>query len=203
MEQLDTRDALLKAAGDLFAARGYEGTSVKDICESAGVNVSLVSYHFEGKEGLYRAVLEQFSSKGLELAERILTVPQSKEEFLVRLKMFAEEIVSAHAQNPNCTRIIHRESIMDNPVVKDVFEKSFARVFQKFLEFITSAQKQGFVRADFDPIIGASAFFGSVTHFCNTDPIRKAVFGLSIKDDKFRAKAVDQLVQIFVRGVQS
>ncbi len=201
--EIDTRAALLKAGGELFAAKGYEGTSVKDICEKAGVNVSLVSYHFEGKEGLYKAVLEQFSSKGLELAERILTSPKSKEEFLVRLKMFAEEIVSAHAQNPNCTRIIHRESIMDNPIVKEVFQNSFARVFDRFLAFVTEARKAGYVRDDLDPIIGASAFFGSVTHFCNTDSLRKALFGLTITDDKFRAKAVEQLFQIFVRGVLS
>ncbi len=199
----DTQFALLKAAEELFAQRGYEGTSVKEICEKAGVNVSLISYHFEGKEGLYRAVLAQFGSRGLELAERILTSPKSKEEFLVRLKMFTAEIVNAHAENPHCTRIIHRESIMDNPIVKDVFEKSFAKVFHRFLAFISEARQQGYVRKGMDPVIGASAFFGSVTHFCNTDPIRKQMFGLTIKDEVFRAKAVEQLVEIFIGGVVS
>jgi TetR/AcrR family transcriptional regulator len=201
MEALDTRAALLKAAEELFASRGFEGTSVKDICEKAGVNVSLISYHFEGKEGLYRAVLEQFGTKGLELAERVLTTPKSKEEFLVRLKMFAEEIITTHARSPNCTRIIHRECSMENLVARDVFQKTFASVFKRFLGYITEARDRGFLRKDLDPLIAASAFFGSVTHFCNTDTMRKEFFGFSIQDEKFRAKSIEHLTDIFVRGV--
>jgi TetR/AcrR family transcriptional regulator len=51
-----TRAALLDAALEEFAAKGFAGTRVRDIAERAGVSKDLVAYHFGGKDGLYLAV---------------------------------------------------------------------------------------------------------------------------------------------------
>ena len=55
----DTRQRLLDAAETLFAERGFDAVSVRDISEAAGVNVAAVNYHFHGKELLYREVLDR------------------------------------------------------------------------------------------------------------------------------------------------
>jgi AcrR family transcriptional regulator len=52
-----TRQALLAAARHRFATNGYAGTTVRDIAEQAGVNVSLISRYFVSKEGLFEACL--------------------------------------------------------------------------------------------------------------------------------------------------
>src|SRR3954463_2442137 len=88
----DTRERLIRAAAQLFAEKGFEGASVKELAQEAGVNVSLVSYHFGGKEGLFKACLEQFGKEGLGIAERVLTPPSSAEELEIRLKLFIEEV---------------------------------------------------------------------------------------------------------------
>ncbi|MFM2187310.1 MAG: CerR family C-terminal domain-containing protein [Burkholderiaceae bacterium] len=54
-----TRQRLLETALRLFSQGGYDKVSVRDIAESAQVNVSAVSYHFGGKSGLYRAALTE------------------------------------------------------------------------------------------------------------------------------------------------
>lgn len=54
-----TRHDLIEAATAVFAARGYEGGSVRDIAGAAKANPAAVSYHFGGKEGLYREVLQR------------------------------------------------------------------------------------------------------------------------------------------------
>ena len=52
-----TRERILEAAGELFAADGYAQTTAKAVADRAAVGVSLINYHFGGREGLYRAVL--------------------------------------------------------------------------------------------------------------------------------------------------
>ncbi|HTR12723.1 MAG TPA: CerR family C-terminal domain-containing protein [Roseiarcus sp.] len=47
-----TRAALLAAALNLFGAKGFEGTSTREIAAAAGANVASIAYHFGGKEGL-------------------------------------------------------------------------------------------------------------------------------------------------------
>lgn len=49
-----TSEDLIRAAKRLFASQGFDGTTVRDIADAAKTNLSLVSYYFKGKEGLYR-----------------------------------------------------------------------------------------------------------------------------------------------------
>jgi AcrR family transcriptional regulator len=52
-----TRRRILGAAERLFAAHGYDGTSIRAIVARAHVNQAAINYHFGGKDGLYREVL--------------------------------------------------------------------------------------------------------------------------------------------------
>ncbi len=53
-----TRHSIIKAAVDLFAERGFDGASVRDIVTKARVNQAAINYHFKGKDGLYLEVLK-------------------------------------------------------------------------------------------------------------------------------------------------
>ena len=67
----DTRDRILVAAHKLFADKGFDATSVRDITTEAGCNVASVNYHFGGKENLY---LETFRSMLTTLRDQRLDV---------------------------------------------------------------------------------------------------------------------------------
>jgi len=56
-----TRRALLDAAADVFAERGFRDATVREICQRAGANVAAVNYHFGDKASLYAAVLSELS----------------------------------------------------------------------------------------------------------------------------------------------
>jgi AcrR family transcriptional regulator len=52
----ETRQRLLVAAGEVFAEQGFYNTTVRDICQRAGVNIAAINYYFGSKEDLYEAV---------------------------------------------------------------------------------------------------------------------------------------------------
>lgn len=54
----ETRERLLHASEQLFAARGFKDVTVRDIARAARANVAAVNYHFGDKLGLYREVLQ-------------------------------------------------------------------------------------------------------------------------------------------------
>ena len=54
----NTRQKLLETATDLFAEKGYTGTSVREIVARAGVSKPVMYYYFQSKEGLFYAILE-------------------------------------------------------------------------------------------------------------------------------------------------
>ena len=57
-----TKDRLMRAAVEVFAAKGFLAATVREICQAAGTNVAAVNYHFGDKEKLYAAVLWQVFS---------------------------------------------------------------------------------------------------------------------------------------------
>ena len=63
----ERRQAILQAAAESFAHGGYAATSMEDIASEAGITKLIVYRHFETKENLYRAVLEQVFSRQAEL----------------------------------------------------------------------------------------------------------------------------------------
>jgi Transcriptional regulator len=61
---VNTKDALLAAAIEVIADKGFDSATVRDICGRAGANVAAVNYHFGGKDALYVAVLREVFPKG-------------------------------------------------------------------------------------------------------------------------------------------
>ncbi len=58
-----TRDAILGAARELFAERGYAGTSIEEITARTGAARGALYHHFPSKEALFRAVVEQLEAE--------------------------------------------------------------------------------------------------------------------------------------------
>src|SRR5579864_6099665 len=59
MQHKDRRQDILKAAVDLFAKKGFRGTTTRDLAAHAEVNEAIIFRHFKTKEELYRAILEE------------------------------------------------------------------------------------------------------------------------------------------------
>lgn len=71
----DTKARILEVANELFATRGFDGASIRDIANAAEVNLAAINYHFKNKENLYREVFRHNYTK---MEEGINTIAQKK-----------------------------------------------------------------------------------------------------------------------------
>src|SRR3984957_14574093 len=68
----ETRARIVAAAIRLFAEKGYEGASTRDIANSAGVNAPALQYYFDSKEGVYIACVEHIVSRVWEMMSEVV-----------------------------------------------------------------------------------------------------------------------------------
>lgn len=81
----DTRAAILAAARELFAGKGFAGTSVRSIAAAAGVDAALVHHYFGTKDDLFVAALELPVDPRERLAEVIAQGPDGAGERMLRV----------------------------------------------------------------------------------------------------------------------
>lgn len=76
MARSDTKKRILESAVKHFGAQGYRGTRLRELIEAAGVNQAAVNYHFGSKEGLYRAIFQEYAGllakRRLEMLDAVL-----------------------------------------------------------------------------------------------------------------------------------
>jgi AcrR family transcriptional regulator len=64
-----TKSRVLKSAEQLFAGRGFSGTSLAEISRASGISQGLILYHFKSKQQLYRQVVEKISGRYVQVFE--------------------------------------------------------------------------------------------------------------------------------------
>ncbi len=101
-----TRDRLLAAAADEFAARGFAGANIDRIAEAAGLNKAMIYYHFASKEDLYREILRgMFAAVGARVREAAASglSPEAK------VRQFVTAIATEAEARPHFPPIWFRE----------------------------------------------------------------------------------------------
>lgn len=199
----DSRAALLEAAKRVFAEKGYEGATVKDLADEAGVNISMVSYYFGGKEGLYRTCLEGFGQERVAATERVLKGPSSKEDFVLRLRLFAESFIDINRSEPHICKIVQRAFEVCDSILMDLFHSVFSRIFDGLHNFVINAQKGGFVRGELDTEITTSLLFGSLMQTIRADELRRQTNKKTLDDPAYRDKVIEHWVQNHTQGIFS
>ena len=107
--QADTRTRLIESAILYFAAKGYDGTGIREIAKSAQANSALVAYHFCGKEGLYLEALKAIFSRKVSPVSLLAGLPPpgspgarkaALQGFQDYIRAFTTEIMSYQGADP-------------------------------------------------------------------------------------------------------
>lgn len=109
----ERRRQLLAAALSLFAAQGFEKTTIKDICAAAGVAHGLVYHYFRSKEEMLRVILEEQSF--LPALRHLLTVPPDRPAAEV-LGSVAVGFTALLREREELLRLVSREAQVNRAV---------------------------------------------------------------------------------------
>lgn len=197
----DTKERLLKAAEHVFAEKGYSGATVKEIADRAGVNISLISYHFNGKEGILKASVERFGRERLQDTQNYLTPAENIDDMKAKLRLWLIQFLRVHVEEVNVCSILHRENLDQNKVLWEVFESTFLKGFETVVKFFEQAKKKGIVKKESDPLLAAATVFGTIIHMGHSQQIQEKWMGISIKNEKYRSQVAEQFVTMLLHGI--
>jgi len=149
---------LIEVARGLFAERGFEGTSIEEIAQRAGVSKPIVYEHFGGKEGLYAVVVDREMETLLEMITASLTRNRS----LYRIQQVALALLTYMEERTDGFRILVRgastASSNENATYSSLLNDAVSQV-----EHILAGD---FERRGFDPALAplyAQALVGMVS----------------------------------------
>jgi len=116
MSGRERREQLIDISRQLFAARGFEGTSIEEIATTAGVSKPVVYEHFGGKEGLYAVVVDREVGRLLRTIGRTAAGAGTRNP-IERLVWAWLNYVS---ENPEGFRILTRDMSIDGSTFRSV-----------------------------------------------------------------------------------
>ncbi|GHO46291.1 TetR/AcrR family transcriptional regulator [Ktedonospora formicarum] len=191
-----SKKAILDAAEALFAEKGYDATSLQEICDSAGVTRGLPGYFFGSKDGLYRAVLERSMARAQDLVTYLREQIQSKE---VRgkelLKIIIELLYDEFTSHPTFIHITEWEALH-----KGRYLGNLPAQLQVLRDGLQVLQEDTSLRIDAEQFLidfFSLCWFPVVHTYTFLKPL-----GINIQDPEFKIRHKHHVVQLLLRSSQ-
>ncbi len=141
-----TRDRILAAALDLFSERSFDGATLREIAQRAGVTQPLLHYHYRSKDELWRAAVDSlFAELRDAMAERTHGLRGVDE--LTAAKLRVREFITFSARHPQLHRIITQESKSDGARMEYLVEQHVRPLYVNTVELFERLTRDGLVAA--------------------------------------------------------
>lgn len=138
----DVKQRILLAAKELFALQGFDGTTIRQICDKANANISLVSYYFGGKDKVFQHIFETyFPGTKLDQAEAMFRDP------LIGLQFLMDQVISLNFEDMQLSLIIDQELLM-NSSRSEIVRSYVQPVWMKLEELLVLGKEQGMFQYD-------------------------------------------------------
>lgn len=190
----DCRTTLLEVGTRLFAERGLHGVSIRELSQEAGASISMVSYYYGGKDGLYAAVLtEQFAC----FAE-IETIRHQGDDPVAMLEAYLRWTIQRHRNHPHLLRFYTSELTNPTPHFATIVAPAIERVIRTLAEIVTDGISRGRFRPDINAVDAALALAGMINYFFLSSLATETLLSHAPTQDE---ALVRQYLAIFTRGI--
>ncbi len=191
LERVEKREQILKAAEQLSANQGFDGTSVRDIAQLANVNLAMISYYFGSKEKLLQALIEDRTSYTLGVLEQLNTdqtlTPFDKMDRLV--DFYVEKILN----NYRFHSIMMQEYNSGRPAIKEQITNIKLRNLEQIKKIITDGQRKKLFRK-VDIELTMASVMGTLSQATNSRSFYCALLKIDEADEEgYRKKLIQRL----------
>lgn len=194
MDKGDCRNKLISTATRLFAERGLNGVSIRELSKAAGVSISMISYYFGGKEGLYSSVLqEQFS--GFEYIEEIKRIDAGP---LKKLEEYIRWTIVRHRNNPYLLRFYTSELTNPTRYFSSIVQPAIGKVIQILINILEEGISNTNFRNDLNPVDTVLAMAGMVNYYFLSTLATKDFISHSPERDE---ELIRHYMDIFTKGI--
>jgi AcrR family transcriptional regulator len=134
MANEDAKTRLLEAAGPIFAEKGFQAATVREICDRAGVNIASINYYFGDKERLYIETVKEARRIKADRAPFPVWPDDVAPETKLRqfIHTLLERMLSPDAA-PWSTRLMMREILDPSSACKELAQEYFRPEFEMLL----------------------------------------------------------------------
>ncbi len=170
----DTRERILAAALEKFSQKGYEGTNIRELAASLGLVKSAMYRHFESKEDIWNALLDEmiaYYADRFGSAERLPPVPDSLEG-LVRMTMQMVRFTVCDEKVVMTRKLLSIEQFRDDRARALATKHFLTGLIDMFTPVFSGMMDKGLIRRD-DPAMLAFAYTAPVSamiHLCTREP---------------------------------
>jgi len=193
-------DRLVEVGTRLFATRGCDGTSIRDLADAAGVNVAAVHYYFGGKEQLYAVVIQHVFAGMVELRAlleeelRVARVAGTREAARIALGRCVRALVGRLISNGQASwagAYLQRESMQPTAAMKDVINAFIKPAWDTVLALLALLRPD---LADSDALhFISSSIVGQCLYYQQDLPVALATHGLVELGPTFEERAATHI----------
>jgi TetR/AcrR family transcriptional regulator len=197
-----TRERILAAAEEAFAAHGLRGARVQEIVARAGVNERMLYHYFGDKDGLYQAVLHRFITHVAADIDQALEAPAA--DPVERLADIMRRYFDALAMHPKIVRVYLHEVLAGWPSdakVQKMRQELEERISPRFYRFFTDAEHAGVFRSGQDWRVAMILAAGFGLLFPLALPRLQRLFAADLSDPAQLAILRDAMVDTLLQGV--
>ncbi len=169
------------AAKSLFAAKGFEAVTVKEIGQKSRSNPALINYHFGSKQNLYYSIIEDFTSMSRDTAKALLRKPHDKKSFLENLDLYIRHLIQKYLDDPELHLILYRES--EKALAKsklNVFQDHLIEVFYVLEEYYSRAKSLKLLKPSIDSRMVTLLLFCTLGMLCQRNPLHEKYIGITL-----------------------
>lgn len=150
---------IIRIAEKLFAEKGFNGTSVRDIAEAAGVNIAMISYYFGSKEKLMQALFEERTSGIINRVESLLKV-ESLTPFQ-KIEILIDDYIERLVEKQQFYKImLHEQMLENNAAISTLLREQKQRNAGLIEKLIKEGQEKGVFKKGIDIVFLMNTMVG-------------------------------------------